>query len=143
MSEPKTASEKDSGDWRVEVVRRVSSLPIELLKVALNMAFITLIGWGASLKMDGHIDKIAVRDVQIKKENDATISTVTATNNATLQAISERHAKAVSDIRDGFRESSDRAERLYERLMNRPQAIGSGPRPSASKSPCPESSGER
>ena len=95
-------------DWKVEAVRSARSLPIDFLKVALNMAFIAGVGWYALTKMDGHVDKLTTRDVEIKRENDATV-----------KQIGEQHTKAVTEIREGFRDASERQERLYERLMNR------------------------
>jgi len=121
MSEPVTPP---SGDWKVEAVRSARTLPIDFLKVGLNMVFVSAVCWFsltyAMTKMDGHVDKLSVRDVEIKKQHDDTIKAITTTNDSTLKALGEQHVKAATEMKEGFREAADRNERLYERLMNRP-----------------------
>lgn len=118
MSEPQ--NQPVAGDWKAEAVRSVRTLPIDFLKLGLNMLFIAGIGWFAMTKMDGHVDKICVRDVQIKQQHDETLRAISTTNDATLRAMGEQHVKAANEMKEGFRDAADRNERLYERLMNRP-----------------------
>jgi len=108
-----------SDDWRVEAVRTVRMWPIEVIKILAMMVYVAGIGWYALTKMDGHVDKLAARDVELKKQQDETVTKIFESGKAGSEKLGEQHLKAVTEIKDGFRDAADRNERLYERLMNR------------------------
>lgn len=120
-SEPTTnqPQQPPSNDWRVEVVRTVRTWPIEVIKILSMMVYVAGIGWFALTKMDGHVDKLSARDVELKKQQDETVTKIVESGKAGTEKLGEQHLRAVTEIKDGFREAADRNERLYERLMNR------------------------
>lgn len=112
MSTP--APDGPSADWKVEAVRQTSKMPLEFLKLVLNMAFAAVVSWYAFGQIKSHVDTFKDGQVEIKKTNDETIKSVT-----------ETHAKTLLEVKQGFKEASDRQDRLYERLIDR-RTIGIG-----------------